>query len=242
MNEEPVEAILSPLAQEVVLPPIEQVELNLSIWPDPGLKQPVANFPEESLNTPLVHTTAEQMIKWMRKLKGVGLAAQQVGVPFRIFVMDPTAGDADARVFLNARIVDQDDKWIQVISPGEGCLSFPYGYRQPVPRHNRVRLQWQDFNGVKYDQWFEGQEAIIIQHEVDHLNGFCFIDRLSWVKRNMAIKKARSIRSRYKKGMRAGVSAMKNAPRTPSFQMNQLKISQAKAAVEKAHDDSQAEA
>jgi peptide deformylase len=226
-TDEPVDLCLSPLAQEPVELPVEQINLNLSIWPDPGLKQPVGNFPEADLGSPLVRQTAEQMIAWMKKLKGIGLAAQQVGIPFRIFVMQKDE-ESEPRVFLNPRIIEAGDKWIQVTSPGEGCLSFPYGYRQPVPRHDRVRLQWQDFEGVKYDQWFEGSEAIIVQHEVDHLNGFCFIDRLSWVKRDMAIRKARSIRARYKKGMRAGVAAMKNAPRTPEFNRKRLQIAQIK--------------
>lgn len=198
-------------------------KLELHIWPDPTLKAPVMNFPEKELGTPIVRRTAEKMLEMMYQYKGIGLAAQQVGVPFRLFVMDPqTDGTKNPRVFLNPRVTEIGDKMIQVLSPGEGCLSFPYGYRQPVPRVDRLELEWLDYDGSVRHEWFEGSDAIIIQHEMDHLMGYCFIDRLSWVKRTMAISKARRIRGQYRKGMRKGVAAVKNAKRTPEFNLKRM--------------------
>jgi len=214
-SEQPVELIQT----------AEEFKLGLVIWPDPTLKAPVMNFPEEHLGSPLVRNTADKMLELMYHYKGVGLASQQVSVPFRMFVMDQQKDDVKTpQIFLNPKVTEVGDKFIQVNHPGEGCLSFPYGFHSPVPRLEKLELEWLDFNGIVHHQWFEGAEAIIVQHEMDHLDGYCFIDRLSWMKRNLAIRKARRIRARYKKGMRRAVSAMKNAPRTPEHNLKRLQM------------------
>jgi peptide deformylase len=198
-----------------------KIELELVIWPDETLKHPVRNFPEADLGSRLVKNTAGAMIKAMYKYHGIGLAAQQVGVPFQIFVMDPGWHDEKAkkqpRVFLNPVVVNIGDGRISVPAPGEGCLSFPYKYRAPVQRFAEIELEWYDFHGCVQREWFEGFPAIVVQHEMDHLNGFCFIDHLSPLKYDIAIRKARKIRSRYKKGFQKTLKAMKNAPRTKEY-------------------------
>jgi peptide deformylase len=199
----------------------EKPELRLVIWPDETLKMPVAPFPEEGLGTELVRDTAEAMIQAMYKHHGVGLAAQQTGIPFQIFVMDTKWTEEDAsktpRVFLNPRITDIGQGAQQLQWPGEGCLSFPYGYRNPVRRLDKLELEWLDFEGEAHHEWFEGYEAIVIQHEMDHLMGFCFIDRLSSLKRGMALRRARKVRRRYRKGYKGALAKLKHATRTPEY-------------------------
>lgn len=204
-----------------------KINLEMVIWPNKNLKIPVGPFDEKSLNTKLVRNTAGAMIKTMYKYYGIGLAAQQVGIPFQIFVMDPNWTKPNtkkkARIFLNPKIVDVGERTQQLNPPGEGCLSFPYNYRQPIKRFDKVELEWLDFNGNVHHEWFSDYEAIIVQHEMDHLLGHCFIDRLSPLKRDIAIRKARKIRRQYKKGYKRTISKLKNAPRTKEYALKVAK-------------------
>lgn len=202
-------------------------ELEIVIWPNKSLAIPVSPFPEKDLNTKLVRNTAGAMIKTMYKYYGVGLAAPQVGVPFQIFVMDAQwtqeGNKKKPQIFLNPKIIDVGKQVQQLKPPGEGCLSFPYNYKSPVKRLDKVQLEWFDFSGNKHQKWFEGYEAIIVQHEIDHVLGHLFIDRLSPLKRNMAIQKARKIRRQYKKGYKKTISKLKNAPKTKEYNMKRQK-------------------
>lgn len=205
-------------------------ELELVIWPDKSLSIPVAPFPKKDLNTRLVKNTAGQMIKTMYKYYGVGLSAQQVGIPFQIFVMDASwvqKSKKKARIFLNPKIIGVGTGVQQLAHPGEGCLSFPYDYRQPIKRYDKIKLSWLDFSGERHTEWFEGHEAIVAQHEIQHLLGYLFIDLLSPLKRDMAIRKARKIRRKYKKGYKKGISNLKNAPRTKEYNLKRAKAFEA---------------
>jgi peptide deformylase len=202
------------------LPSCSKPEMRLVIWPDESLKHAVAPFPEDNISSRLVRETAGAMIRSMYKHYGVGLAAQQVGVPFRIFVMDSqwTNGEKKMpRIFLNPTVTGTGEGAQELTHPGEGCLSFPYNYRSPVARLDRLELEWVDFKGETHHQWFEGMEAIIIQHEMDHLNGFCFIDHLSPLKKDRAIRKARKTRRRYRKGYKRALSELKNATSSKEY-------------------------
>ena len=118
---------------------------------------------------------------------GVGLAANQVGLDLSIFIIKPTA-KSKIKVFINPRIVSRTDPFKdspKKVSPYkkkrkkvklEGCLSIPRIWG-PVKRAGKIFLNYQDLTGKKYMKWFVGFEAIIIQHEVDHLNGIVFTQR-----------------------------------------------------------------
>ena len=115
---------------------------------------------------------------------GVGLAANQVGLDLSIFIIKPTE-KAKIKVFINPKIVKtvfNKDSFYQKKTKKhkkiklEGCLSIPRIWG-PVKRENRVFLKYQDLTGKDYLSWFSGFEAIIIQHEVDHLNGIVFTQR-----------------------------------------------------------------
>jgi peptide deformylase len=121
------------------------------------------------------------MAKAMRRWKGVGLAANQAGLDAALFVMEcrgsrryPQAPTFPLQAYLNPRILRcskaRTKDW-------EGCLSVP-GYRGLVPRSKEVVLEALLANGRKVKRTFRGFEARVVQHEVDHLNGLCYLDRM----------------------------------------------------------------
>lgn len=117
---------------------------------------------------------AADLLETMYAAPGRGLAAPQVGVSLRLFVMDTgwKDGAADPQVFVNPRITDASD----ILVPyAEGCLSIP-DRKARVARPDRVALVWQDLAGGWHDGWFSGFAAVCVQHERDHLDGILCID------------------------------------------------------------------
>ena len=144
----------------------------------------------------------EQLIKDMfetlRKAEGVGLAAPQVGLPIRLVVVDLDAISEDQpefkgyfRTYINPYIEETSG---DAVPYEEGCLSFP-GIHEKVNRPSKVRVSWLDENFNEHDEWFEGFPARLLQHEIDHLDGKCFIDRMSPLRRQMNKKALSSIAS-----------------------------------------------
>lgn len=213
------------------------------IWPDERLAEPVGPFPEENLGSKLVRNTAGAMIRSMYKHYGVGLAAQQAGVPFQIFVMDAYWTQPDKskhpKVFLNPKITGVGDYVTSLPHPGEGCLSFPYDHHAIVERHDQIELEWLDFKGETHHQWFDGYEAIVIQHEFDHLLGCLYMDRLSLLKKGMAIRRARKMRRHYRNGMKKGLAAFKQMHKTPEALMMRNKQFEASRRAKLALEDTE---
>ena len=118
-------------------------------------------------------TLAEDMLETMRDAPGVGLAAPQVGRPIRLFVFDD--GDGSSGAVCNPVIVWRSEETNEA---EEGCLSIPGTYF-PVVRATTVRVEAADRKGVPVSLDAEGFLARIFQHEIDHLDGIMFIDRLS---------------------------------------------------------------
>jgi peptide deformylase len=190
----------------------KKLDFNLVIYPNDFLRFKAVPFNADQIKSRLVKNIAGTMIKKMYEYGGVGLAAQQVGVPNQIFVMDyqyHQTGKKRPRIFINPIIQFADDHAIEVPRPGEGCLSLPYNFRQPIPRHSQIQLNWRDIKGIQQSDWFEGFEAIVIQHEIDHLNGHIFPDRLSRLKRDMFERKVKKIRRQYKKGYKAAFKKLR---------------------------------
>jgi len=136
------------------------------------------------------------MFETLRKTEGVGLAAPQVGLPIRLMVVDlDIISDEQPefkdwfRSYINPYIEETDGP---MTSYEEGCLSFP-GIHEKVMRPARVRVSWQDENFQEHDEWFEGFPARVMQHEIDHLDGKCFIDRISPLRRQMNRKNLSAI-------------------------------------------------
>jgi peptide deformylase len=114
---------------------------------------------------------------------GVGLAATQIGVALRVFLIDIASGDdqpSDLRTFVNPEITEQ----VGETCFEEGCLSFP-GIHEEVRRAERVKVRAQDAKGQFFELEAEGLLAIAVQHENDHLNGKLMVDYLSMLRRRL---------------------------------------------------------
>jgi peptide deformylase len=133
---------------------------------------------------------AEDMLETMYAAPGVGLAAPQVGVNLRLIVVDPTAGEQQGHqtVLVNPEVLDQKGRQKEE----EGCLSFP-GITTSVDRPEFVLVKGQDLEGNVVELEVEGLEARAICHEIDHLDGVLFIDRVSRLKRDMIKRKIRKL-------------------------------------------------
>ena len=176
--------------------------------PDPRLKTvsaPVTAFDEE------LKTLVADMFETMYDAPGIGLAAIQVGVPQRVLVIDLQPDDTDAepepcehdghhhvhypvkkepRVFVNPVILDPAE---ELATYQEGCLSVPEIYAD-VDRPATCRVRYQDVEGTVHEEDMDGMMATCLQHEMDHLEGILFIDHLSRLKRQMALKKLQKMR------------------------------------------------
>jgi peptide deformylase len=157
--------------------------LRIRHYPDPVLKQraePVACFDDD------LRHLASDMLDTMYAAPGVGLAAPQVGVSRRLIVLDCSPKDTAPQplVAVNPAIVAGDGECCEE----EGCLSVPEYYANVV-RNERVRVRFQDLEGNTREMEAEGLWAICFQHEIDHLDGILFVDRLSPLKRGIFRKK-----------------------------------------------------
>ncbi|WP_118137453.1 peptide deformylase [Oceanicella sp. SM1341] len=162
---------------------------NILIHPDARLKKvcdPVSEV------TPEMRSLAEDMLETMYDAPGVGLAAPQVGVLSRVFVMDCSGKDEgeEPMVLFNPEITWASE---EVNTHEEGCLSIPEIYEN-VTRPASVRMAFLDMDGKPQEREFDGLWATCAQHELDHLNGRLFIDYLSALKRSMITSKMKKLK------------------------------------------------
>uniref|UniRef100_A0A7V6CD76 Peptide deformylase n=1 Tax=Thermodesulfobacterium geofontis TaxID=1295609 RepID=A0A7V6CD76_9BACT len=124
----------------------------------------------------------DKMAETMYKAKGIGLAANQVGILKRFFIMDVSQkeGENKLEVYINPEIISAEGETVYE----EGCLSIP-GYFAPVKRYAKIYVKAYDINGKFFEKELDGLSAIAFQHEYDHLEGILFIDRLSLLKREL---------------------------------------------------------
>ncbi|MGZ4849792.1 MAG: peptide deformylase [Candidatus Bathyarchaeia archaeon] len=125
---------------------------------------------------------AQELVKFMYECHGIGLAANQVGVPYRIFAM---RGAPENFVCYNPKIVTPSE---QTIVLEEGCLTYP-GLFVKVKRPQHIRVRFQTPNGAIRTETFTGMTARIFQHEIDHLDGIIFYSRANRYHRDQAIKR-----------------------------------------------------
>ena len=143
----------------------------------------------ESL-TPDVERVIEDMIETMYAAPGIGLAAPQVGVPLRMFVLDLSVGrdPSGLLVMINPSFVERDGMQLEE----EGCLSMP-DFNATVVRPSRVVIKGLDRTGTEYEREGTGLLARAFQHEMDHLDGTLFVDRLRGIKRQTIVRKIRKL-------------------------------------------------
>ena len=140
--------------------------------------------------TPEVDQLVADMIDTMYAAPGIGLAAPQIGVPLRIFVVDLSVGRqaSNLLVFINPEFVERSGMQLEE----EGCLSVP-GFEATVVRPERATVKGLNRQGVAHQVTGEGLLARAFQHEMDHLDGTLFVDRLRGIKRDVIVRKIRKM-------------------------------------------------
>lgn len=166
--------------------------LPIIAYGDPVLRKLGKNIDKEY---PALESLLENMFETMYGAKGIGLAAPQIGLPIRIFIIDATPFQDDEeleveerdflgnfkQVFINARIIEETgDEWVF----NEGCLSIP-DVREDVFRNETIKIEYFDEKFKKHTKKFSGIAARIIQHEYDHIEGILFTDKLSSLKKRL---------------------------------------------------------
>jgi len=130
----------------------------------------------------------DNMLETMYEYRGVGLAATQVNVSQRLFVLDVSDALNEPHVFINPEITHREGETKYT----EGCLSIP-GVFEDVRRAERIRVKAQDPTGAFFEMEASELLGVCIQHELDHLNGKLFIDHLSTLKRDRVLKKLKQL-------------------------------------------------
>ncbi|HET7711646.1 MAG TPA: peptide deformylase [Thermoanaerobaculia bacterium] len=132
----------------------------------------------------------DDMADTMYAAPGVGLAANQVGVPSRLMLIDLTVGKRpnEMHVFINPQIVESEGE----VTEDEGCLSIP-DFVEVVTRPRKVRVRYVDRNGTERELTGEGLMARALCHEIDHLEGKLFVDHLRGFKRDRILKKVQKL-------------------------------------------------
>ena len=166
--------------------------LPIVAYGEPVLRKKAKEINKEFPNLSVLITN---MWETMYNAHGVGLAAQQVGLPIRLILVDttPISDDEDLspeeqkslngfkKVFINAKILEEDgEAW----DFNEGCLSIP-DVREDVKRKAQITIEYQDENFETYTETYEGLLARVIQHEYDHIEGILFTDKLSSLKKRL---------------------------------------------------------
>lgn len=170
--------------------------LKLYTYPDNVLRQKCQRVTQ--VDNELRHFL-DDMLETMYVDKGCGLAAPQVGVTKRIIVLDPNPSDED----LNARqpmyLINPEIIWHseETVLFNEGCLSLPE-QRAEVERFERVRVKYLDYNGQEREILADDLLAIILQHEIDHLDGILYIDHISRLKRTRLLHKLEKYNEEHK--------------------------------------------
>ncbi len=160
---------------------------NILIYGHPVLRmkaRPVEQIDDD------IRDLAEEMIETMEVADGIGLAAPQVGESLSLCVVNMALIEdgAAARVFVNPEILDTEGS----CTMEEGCLSIP-DIREDVERPEKIRLRYQDLDGHEFEETCDGMLARVLQHEIDHLNGVLFVDRISPIRRKLLSKRLKKL-------------------------------------------------
>lgn len=168
-------------------------------YPHPALRhesEPLAAIDNE------VRKHAAEMLQLMYEAHGVGLATNQVFLTYQMFVMNPTADPEQReheRVFINPVVVERKG----TIEGEEGCLSFPKLY-QKVRRAKTVRVQAYNLQGEPVEETYEDTPSRIVQHEIDHLHGVLFIDKMGAIAKLASRSALREFEREYRKAQEKG--------------------------------------
>jgi peptide deformylase len=157
---------------------------NIVKFPSQQLREPIPEF--DFANPTLDPAQLEKdMIETMLAHDGIGLAANQVGIAARVFVMGHRDYPESAQAFFNPMVVKTVD---EIEDMEEGCLSFP-GIYVNIKRPKKILARWQNSQGEWQESEFDGYNCKCFLHELDHLEGIVFQDRVSTLKWALAVKK-----------------------------------------------------
>jgi peptide deformylase len=152
---------------------------------------------KEVNDTDDVHQISRMLLETLKKAKGIGLAAPQINLIKRAFVIDTSPLNEDdltiekfEGIFINPEIIDSDSKNIIF---REGCLSFP-GIFEEVTRPEKILVRFQDVTFITHEEELDGIKARIFQHELDHLNGILFIDKINLINKKLLTSKLNKIK------------------------------------------------
>lgn len=151
---------------------------------DPVLRKVAQDIQQESDVD--IKKLVEDMFETMHASNGIGLAAPQIGLALRLFVVDGKETEDEEikdfrQVFINAQILEEEgEKW----AFEEGCLSIPT-IRENVMRHAKLHIRYYDADWNLHEETYEGMKARVIQHEYDHIQGVLFIDHLSGLRKRL---------------------------------------------------------
>jgi peptide deformylase len=184
----------------------------MAIWPirkygDPILRKKAT--PVSTFDTALKSLAAD-MIETMQAAKGIGLAANQIGFPHALCVVDVgliTEG-APPQAYVNPVVLQEIGK---EVGYEEGCLSIPE-VTEEVMRKEHIRVRYQDLDGDFHEHECNGMLVRVLLHEIDHLNGIFFIDRISSLRRKLLNKRLKAIAEEARQEMAASKSSKSIAP------------------------------
>jgi peptide deformylase len=161
--------------------------------------RPIVKYGDQVLHRPAdlvtditgeIASLIQDMVETMYAAPGIGLAAPQIGIPLRIFVVDLSVGRnaGDLLTFVNPEFADRDGMQLEE----EGCLSLP-GFNATVARPGKATVKGLDLNGK--EQVIEGTELLAraFQHEMDHLDGRVFVDRLRGIQRDIIVRRIKKL-------------------------------------------------
>jgi len=156
-------------------------KLTILEFPDPRLRKTATAVAQVD---DALRELTDNMFETMYAAPGIGLAATQIDVHRRFLVADVSADNNEPHVLINPVILEKDG--VQVSE--EGCLSVP-GYYEEVERAEHIRVRYQNRDGEEVETEMEGLLAVVVQHEIDHLDGKLFVDYLSEAKRSRIRKR-----------------------------------------------------
>lgn len=160
---------------------------------DPVLRTPTKAFDFKNPPIDAIYT-GQSLFKTMFANKGLGLSANQVGIPYSIFVCGAT--EENKQIFFNPKIIEQSPE--EVIGV-EGCLTYDLLYLN-VKRPKWIKVSWQHVSGEVKEGYYDGLTARIIAHEIDHLNGVVFVDKVPKVSLMLAQEKRHKLVKKVQRG------------------------------------------
>lgn len=158
------------------------MKTTITTYPNQELFTKTRDIPKDQITGDTYRQIGASMLEILRDKGGIGLSANQVGLPLNMCVIELQA--SDPKMMLNPRIIKQSDK---MVGMKEGCLSLP-GAIVAVARHSSVTVEYEDVTGETVTLEAEGLLSCCLQHEIDHLNGILMINRVPELHKSRALK------------------------------------------------------